>query len=127
MFDKLKESFYRFRNNSSPILNCKDKYNNFMYIIKDGDYLTEIEETKLQKLANLKKLISSIIINRIMKQFLNYKKSISNNPVIITNSKLTSNHISDKNDNKSTSKKKRRNRRRRRQRKRKYNKKTKIN
>ena len=82
MFEKLKQSFYRFNHKSLPIDYHKQKYNNYIFIIKDGEFITEIEETNILKLEKLRinfnaSIISNFIKKYISKRLLN-KKHIEN-------------------------------------------------
>ena len=73
MFNKLKNSFYQFKNKLHYGI-CS-KYENFMYVIKGNDnYCTEIEESKISKLEKLKKNFNSSKITNFLKTFISLKK-----------------------------------------------------
>ena len=82
MFEKLKKTFYQFNYKSLPIDHYKQKYNNYIFIIKDGDLLTEIEETNIIKLEKLRNFFNASIISNFIKKYiskrLHDKKRIQN-------------------------------------------------
>ena len=106
MFNKLKNSFYRFKNNSSPIT-TKQNYDNYIYILKDGDNLTEIEEKNINTIKKLRLNINSMRINNCIKKYINSKKELEKQNNINLSTKII---------NTIKSKKKRKRRRRRRKR-----------
>lgn len=73
MFEKLKQSFYQFNFKSLPIDYHKKKYNNYIFVIKDGDLFTEIEETNIIKLEKLRIFFNGTIISNFMKKYISNK------------------------------------------------------
>ena len=70
MFEKLKQTFYQFNFKSLPIDYHKQKYNNFIFVIKDGDLFTEIEETNILKLEKLRIKFNATIISNFIKKYI---------------------------------------------------------
>ena len=73
MFEKLKQTFYQFNFKSLPIDYHKQKYNNFIFVIKDGDLFTEIEETNILKLEKLRIKFNATIISNFIKKYISKK------------------------------------------------------
>lgn len=74
MFNKLKNSFYQFKNKTHYQL-CS-KYDKFMFVLKgNDDYFTEIEESEIIKLEKLKRNICSSKISNFMKTLISKKQN----------------------------------------------------
>ena len=115
MFDKLKNSFYQFKNKFHYDI-CS-KYDKFMYVIKGNDnYCTEIEESKIAKLEKLKKNFNSSKISNFMKTFISQKNQIKKNNLVENNNTISQKILSviKRKNRKNRKRKKKKNRKNRR-------------
>ena len=116
MFDKLKNSFYQFKNKFHYQL-CS-KYDSFMFVIKGNDnYCTEIEESKISKLEKLKLNFNSSKISNFLRTFISLKKQ--KKAKIVNKNSISTKILTVIKNNKKRNKKKNEKRKRRYKRKRK--------